>query len=119
MASLDREQAGLVVMDDSFMAVHHATVISAAELNNVPTMFGFSGEDTLKEGALMTYGPRYTDMFRRAAGYVDRILRGTAPADLPVQLPIEFDLGINVKTARTLGLTVPNTLLVTADEVIE
>jgi putative tryptophan/tyrosine transport system substrate-binding protein len=67
----------------------------------------------------MTYGPNNVDLFRRAVTYVDRILRGANPGDLPVQLPTQFDLTINLKTAKALGLDVPNTLIVSADEVIE
>ena len=71
------------------------------------------------DGALVTYGPNTLDPVRRAAGYVDRILKGERPADMPVQAPIRYDLIINLKTAKTLGLTIPQSLLTTADEVIE
>jgi putative tryptophan/tyrosine transport system substrate-binding protein len=77
------------------------------------------GEPFVSEGGLISYGADYTDLFRRAAGYVDRILRGETPADLPVQAPAKYLMAINLRTARALGLTVPLELLITADEVIE
>jgi putative ABC transport system substrate-binding protein len=111
------EQAGLVLMTDSFMAVHRGTIISLATRYNVPTIF--DTESFTREGGLISCGPNYPDMFRRAADYVDRILRGAKPDDLPVEVPTKFDLTINLKTARALGLTVPPGLLIAADEVIE
>jgi putative ABC transport system substrate-binding protein len=117
IADLGREQAGLVVMDDSFMSIHRGTVISQAARNNVPAIF-----DILlfaKEGGLISYGTNTMDLFRRAATYVDRIMHGAKPGDLPVQLPTKFDLVINLKTAKALGLTIPEALLLRADEVIE
>jgi putative ABC transport system substrate-binding protein len=114
---LGRDKAGLVVLTDPFMGGHRAAVIAAATRNKVPSIFDvpfFS-----RDGGLLSYGPSFADIFRRAAGYVDRIIRGEKPADLPVQAPIKYHLAINLKTARAFGLTVPNTLLVSADEVIE
>jgi putative tryptophan/tyrosine transport system substrate-binding protein len=117
IAALGRERAGLVTMDDSFMAVHDATVISSSARNNVPAIYGSPGYST--DGGLISYGADYTDLFRRAAGYVERILRGEKPADLPVQTPTKFLTAINLKTAKALGLDVPAELLAMADEVIE
>jgi putative tryptophan/tyrosine transport system substrate-binding protein len=77
-----------------------------------------SGE-LAKSGTLVSYGPNYTDMFRRVAGIVDKILRGAKPGDIPVEQPTKFDLVINVKTANALGIAVPHNMLVLADEVIE
>ena len=85
--------------------------------NNVPAVYTQSL--FARDGGLLSYGTDYVDNFRRAATYVDRILRGAKPAELPVQLPTKFELVINLKTAKALGLTIPETLLATADEVIQ
>jgi putative tryptophan/tyrosine transport system substrate-binding protein len=85
--------------------------------HNVPAIY--EGAQFARRGGLLAYGASFTDMFRRAAGYVDRILRGEKPADLPVQTPTKFEMMINLKTAKALGLAVPPSLLATADEVIE
>ena len=116
IAALGSEQAGLVLLDDSFMGVHYRTVISSTA-HKVPTIYVEA--EFVREGGLISYGPDFTDLFRRAAGYVDRILRGEKPADLPVQTPTKFETAINLKTAKALGLDVPPALLATADVVIE
>ena len=85
--------------------------------HKVPAIYAFSS--TVQEGGLIAYGVDSTDLFRRAAPYVDRILRGARPADLPVQQPTLFELAVNLKTAKALGLTVPHSILVRADLVIE
>ena len=118
IASLGREQAGLVIMADSFMLVHRGTVISQAARNNVPSI-GADFPMFAREGGLLSYGSNFSDIFRRAAPYVDRILRGANPGELPVQAPIKYELVINLKTAKALGITVPPMLLARADEVIE
>jgi putative tryptophan/tyrosine transport system substrate-binding protein len=118
IASLGREQVGLVIMADSFMLVHRGTVISQAARNNVPTI-GADFPVFAREGGLLSYGSNFSDIFRRAAPYVDRILRGANPGELPVQAPTKYELVINLKTAKALGLDVPLFLQERADEVIE
>ena len=108
---------GLVVMGDSFTVVHRAPIISAAARNNVPAVSWQS--EFARDGGLLSYGYDPVDGYRRAATYVDRILRGAKPAELPVQLPTKFEMIVNLKTAKALGLTVPPSLLAIADEVIE
>jgi ABC-type uncharacterized transport system substrate-binding protein len=116
--ALGREpRGGLVVMPDSFMNVHRAPIILAAARNNVPAVYANSY--FARDGGLLSYGVDQVDTFRRAASYVDRILRGEKPADLPVQLPTKFEMVLNLKTAKALGLTVPPSILLRADEVIE
>jgi putative tryptophan/tyrosine transport system substrate-binding protein len=98
--------------------VHHINqIIAVVARHRLPAIF--AGRYPVTQGGLMSYGADYADMFRRAASYVDRILRGENPGDLPVQAPTKYELVINLKTAKALGLTVPNTLLVSANEVIE
>jgi putative ABC transport system substrate-binding protein len=118
ITSLGREQAGLVIMPDSFMQVHQGTVISLTARNNVPAI-GADLPGFAKEGGLLSYGANFPDIFRRAAPYVDRILRGANPGDLPVQAPTKWELVINLKTAKALGLDVPVQLRQLADDVIE
>ena len=108
---------GLVVMPDEFTQTHRAPIISAAARNNVPAVYIAS--DFVRDGGLLSYGPDLVDTYRRAASYVDRILRGEKPGDLPVQLPTKYEPVINLKTAKALGLTVPQSILLRADEVIE
>jgi putative tryptophan/tyrosine transport system substrate-binding protein len=118
MTTLGREPGGgLVVMSDSFIFVHRAEIILQAARNNVPAVYWRSA--FVRDGGLLSYGPNFFDQFRRAVPYVDRILRGAKPADLPVQLPVKLEMAINLKTAKALGLTVPQSILLSADEVIE
>jgi len=115
---LGREPGGgLVVMPDVFMEAHRAPIISAAARNNVPAVYWQS--EFARDGGLVSYGPPVGDPWPRAASYVDRILRGAKPGDLPVQFPTKYELAVNLKTAKALGLTIPETLLATADEVIQ
>jgi putative ABC transport system substrate-binding protein len=108
---------GLVVVPDGFMAGHTAPIILAAARSNVPAVFWDPG--FARDGGLLSYGPDGLDLFRGAASYVDRILRGAKPGDLPVQFPTKFEMVVNLKTAKALGLTVPQSMLLRADEVIE
>ena len=117
VAGLGSEQAGVVVTADSFTFIHFGTIISSTTRHNVPAIW--ETRQLAKEGGLISYGADLPDIFRRAASYVDRILRGEKPGDLPVQLPTKFEMVINLKTAKALGLSVPPSLLATADEVIE
>jgi putative ABC transport system substrate-binding protein len=108
---------GLIVTTGTLAQVHRDVIITLAARHRLPAVYPFRFFVT--GGGLTCYGPDVLDLWRRAAGYVDRILRGEKPADLPVQAPTKYELAINLKTANTLGLDVPPTLLATADEVIE
>jgi putative tryptophan/tyrosine transport system substrate-binding protein len=118
IVALGREPGrGLVVVPGSWMAMHRVPIILAAARNNIPAVYAFSY--FARDGGLLSYGPDLVDNSRRAASYVDRILRGAKPGDLPVQLPTKFEMVLNLKTAKALGLTVPQSILLRADEVIE
>jgi len=108
---------GLIVIPDRVLLAYRAPIVQFIATNGLPSMFPFS--EFAHEGGLMAYGPDYTDVFRRAATYVDKILKGAKPADLPVEEPTKFELVINLKTARALGLTIPQSLLLRADHVIQ
>jgi putative tryptophan/tyrosine transport system substrate-binding protein len=109
--------AGMVVVPSGLMTANRNTIAALAARHRLPAVYAHTYYAT--SGGLISYGSDNNDLFRRAAEYVDRILRGAKPADLPVQAPTKFELAINLKAARALGLTVPNTLLVAATEVIE
>jgi putative ABC transport system substrate-binding protein len=116
--ALGREPGGgLAVMPGEFTLGHRTTIISAAARHNLPAVYGVSY--FARDGGLLSYGGDGGDIFRRAASYVDRILRGARPGDLPVQFPTKFEMVVNLKTAKALGLTVPQSILLRADEVIE
>jgi putative ABC transport system substrate-binding protein len=118
ITALGREPGGgLVVPPDAFILVHRASIISAAARNNVPAIYHVS--TYAREGGLLSYGVDREDVWRRVASYVDRILRGEKPGDLPVQLPTKFEMVVNRKAATALGLAVPPSILLRADEVIE
>jgi putative tryptophan/tyrosine transport system substrate-binding protein len=115
---LGREPGGgLVVIPDAFLIAHRAPIISAAARNNVPAVYAQSF--FARDGGLLSYGVDLVDLFRRAASYVDRILRGAKPTDLPVQFPTKYEMAVNLGTAKALGLTVPPSILLRADEQIE
>jgi putative tryptophan/tyrosine transport system substrate-binding protein len=117
-AALAREPgAGAVLLPDIFTAAHHLLVVTLAERYRVPTIYGY--RFMTERGGLMSYGVDIDNLFERAATYVDRILKGARPADLPVQAPTKFELAVNQKIANALGLTIPPMLLAIADKVIE
>ena len=107
----------LYVVADPLVNTNRIRINTLALGARLPTMYGT--REYVEAGGLMSYGPNFPDLFRRAADYVDKILRGAKPADIPVEQPTKFDLVINLTTAKALGLTVPPTLLARADEVIE
>ena len=109
--------SGLLCMPDNFIEIHRALIISLAARNNVPAVY--QTPIIARDGGLLSYGADFQDIFHRSAHYVDNILRGAKPSELPVQLPTKYLMVVNLKTAKALGLTVPPTLLATADEVIE
>jgi putative tryptophan/tyrosine transport system substrate-binding protein len=109
--------SGLVVAPDVFTFNHRDAILKSANAHRVPAISPF--KNFVVEGGLISYGPDSVDIWRRASAYVDRILRGEKPADLPVQSPVKFELTVNLTTAKALGLTVSDSFLLLADEVIE
>ena len=117
-ATLVRDRvAALIIVTDPFLAAHRDQILRLAAANRIPTIAGV--RYFVEPGGLMYYGPNFFDLFRRAAYFVDKILKGAKPADLPIEQPTKFELVINQKTAKTLGLTIPPSLLLRADQVIE
>jgi putative tryptophan/tyrosine transport system substrate-binding protein len=108
---------GLMVPPDAYTLVHRDLIVQSTAQHRIPAIYSY--RQLIKEGGLMSYGPETSDIFRRSASYVDRILKGANPAELPAQAPAKFEFAINLKTATTLGLTVPPTVIALADEVIE
>jgi putative ABC transport system substrate-binding protein len=117
LEALKGRAGALYVCGDPLLNTNRIPLNTLALAAQLPTTHGL--REQIDAGGLMSYGASFTDLFRRSADYVDKILRGTKPADLPVQQPTKFELIINLKTAKALGLTVPPTLLARADEVIE
>jgi putative ABC transport system substrate-binding protein len=108
---------GLVVPAAVVLTVHHKQVVAHAARTRIPAIYARS--NVVVNGGLMSYAPDFADQYRRAAGYVDRILKGAKPADLPVQQPTTFELVVNMKTAKALGLTIPPSVMVLVNRVIE
>jgi len=116
-AFADRPNGALIVTASAFTAIHRELIIALARRHQLPAVYPFRYYIT--SGGLISYGPDPIDQYRLAAGYIDRILKGEKPAELPVQAPTKYELVINAQTARMLGLSVPPMLLARADEVIE
>jgi putative ABC transport system substrate-binding protein len=108
---------GLIVTGSAGAVLHRDLIIAMSDRHKLPAVY--SERSFVVAGGLISYGPDFVDQFRRAAGYVDRILKGERPADLPVQAPTKYETVLNLKTAKALGLDVPATVLARADEVIE
>ena len=117
IAALKGRVDGLYIATDPLVFTNRTQINAMAQNGGLPTIYG--AREYVDAGGLMSYGPNWTDLFRRAAEQVDKILRGIKPADIPVEQPTKFDLIINLKTAKALGLTVPPSVLARADEMIE
>lgn len=117
-AAMARERVGaLLVLSDVIFNDHRTRLVDLAAMNRLPAAYGI--RESVEAGGLMSYGPSFLDFYRRSTAYVDKILKGDKPADLPVEQPTKFELIINLRTAKTLGIEIPPTLLSRADEVIE
>lgn len=117
MATLTSQTDALYVYSEPLTNANKSKIIKAATAAKIPTIFGF--REFVDAGGLISYGPNFTDLFKRAAEFTDKILRGATPADMPIQQPVKFDLIINLKAAKALGLNISETVLTRADEVIE
>jgi putative ABC transport system substrate-binding protein len=113
-----KERVGaLLVLSDAMLSSHRTRLADLAARSRLPTAYG--NRESVEGGGLMSYGPSFLDLHRRSAIYVDKILKGAKPADLPVEQPTKFELVINLKTAKALGLTIPPSVLLRADHIIE
>ena len=108
---------GMIVVVGTLSIVQRKLIVALAMRHRLPTVY--SNRIFVEAGGLASYGPNFIDNYRRAASYVDRILKGERPADLPVQTPTKYELAINLKTAKAMGLTIPSSVLTRADDVIE
>jgi putative ABC transport system substrate-binding protein len=109
--------SGIVLPPDATTITHRDVIIALTAKNRLPAIYSFRAD--VRRGGLISYGPNHSDLFRRAASYVDRILKGERPSDLPVQAPTNFEMAINMKTANVLGLSIPTQIQFIADEIIE
>src|SRR6266446_522623 len=117
-AAMAKERVGaLLVLSDAMLSSHRTRLADLAARSRLPAAYGV--RESVEAGGLMSYGPSFLDLYRRSAAYVDKILKGAKPADLPVEQPTKFELVINLKTAKALGLTIPQRLLMRADQVID
>jgi putative ABC transport system substrate-binding protein len=116
-AATQRGVSAAIVFDDPVLWSFRREMVALAAAEKLPVMYGY--RDFVKEGGLMSYGPNRPDQYRGTARYVDKILKGAKPADLPIEQPTKFDLVLNLQTAKALGIAIPPTLLARADEVIE
>jgi putative ABC transport system substrate-binding protein len=117
MVALTTQTDALYVYSEPLTNANKSKIIKAATAAKIPTIFGF--REFVDAGGLISYGPNFIDLFARAAEFTDKILRGATPADMPIQQPVKFDLIINLKSGKALGLNISETVLTRADEVIE
>jgi putative ABC transport system substrate-binding protein len=116
-AVLKAGASALITLDDTLIFTHRGRIVKLAEESRLPAVYGF--KEFADAGGLMSYAPNLVETYRRTATYVDKILKGGRPGDLPIEQPTKFELVINLKTAKALGLTIPPSLLARADQIIE
>ena len=117
LADVERSHSeALYVFEDPVFRSNATRIVSFAARLHLPAIYG--GAEEVRAGGMLSYGPNHADMFRRAAGFVDKILKGARPGDLPIEQPTKFDLAVNLKTAQALGIIIPESILLRADEVI-